>query len=306
MRRFLIIPVLLVTVSFCQARKFTLMLNLEENVEYMQTSHSESTIIQDFNGRRAIMVMTASGKMSYLVKKITNDGFDMEVRYKSLSISMLLPQQTLEFSSENRDEKDIFSSILSELKDKPFGVKMTKYGEITEVRNIEILFESAFKKIPDIPEDQLALIKDQVLKAYGKAAFKGNVEMVTAIYPKKKAKKGNKWVVNTKLESGMSADVRTTYQFSDYTEDQFMISGESKIETADKDAYLEFNGMPMKFDLTGTMTSEIKIDRETGWIVEAKIIQKIKGDTFIKENPKMPEGMKTPMKMMTEMTIRNN
>ena len=63
--------------------------------------------------------------------------------------------------------------------------------------------------------------------------------------------------------------------------------------------------MPMKYDMSGSMSSEIKVDKETGWIIEATITQEITGDAYIKENPQIPEGMKIPMTMINEMTIRN-
>tara|TARA_B100000963_G_scaffold355829_1_gene374851 strand:+ start:606 stop:1526 length:921 start_codon:yes stop_codon:yes gene_type:complete len=306
MRIFLIITALIITNTLCQAQKYSLILNLKKDVEYTQSTNSEATIIQDINGQKVNMIMTIRGTMSYLVKAVTNEGFNMDVSYKSLSMSMQLPQGTMEFSSEKSSEEDIFSMILSEMKDKIFNVKMTKYGKITEVKNIETLFESAFNKFPNIPAAQLMQIKTQMSKAYGEAAFKGNIEMVTAIYPTEKVKKGDDWIINTKLESGMSADMTTTYKYSDNTKDYYLITGESKIETVDKDAYIESDGMPMKFDLTGTMSSDIKIDKESGWIIEAKISQLIEGDTFIKENPQMPNGMKIPMVMKNEMTFVNN
>lgn len=297
---------LFISFTFCQAQKSKLILNLKKDVEYIQSTISEATVTQVINGQKVQMIMTIKGRMSYLVKAVNDEDFDIDVAYRSLSISMNLPQGTMDFSSENNNKDDIFSLLLSQMKNKEFQVKMTKYGKVTEVRNIEILFDSTFGKFTEIPEAQLEQMKSQLLKAYGEEAFKGNIEMVTAIYPNGKVKKGDEWVINTKLESGMSANMTTTYKFSDSTKEHYYIVGESKMETADKDAYIESNGMPMKFDLTGTMISDIKIDKKSGWIVEARISQEIQGDTFIKENPKMVNGMKIPMVMKNKMIFTNN
>ena len=54
-----------------------------------------------------------------------------------------------------------------------------------------------------------------------------------------------------------------------------------------------------------SMISEIKVDKETGWIIEANINQEIKGDAYMKGNSQMPNGMKIPMMMNNEMTITN-
>ncbi|WP_449435599.1 DUF6263 family protein [Pedobacter steynii] len=47
--------------------------------------------------------------------------------------------------------------------------------------------------------------------------------------------------------------------------------------TTNKDISTEANGLPIKYNLAGTMNSLVKIDKKTGWIVEGKISQSIKG-----------------------------
>ena len=306
MRNLLVLILGMLILTSCQNQKIELSLNLEKGKEYKQLTNSKATIIQNVNGQEMKMVMTIKGNMSFLVKEVTDKDFQMEVKYKNLSMTMQLPQGTMEFSSEKNDDHDIFSMILAEMKNNPFQIRMTKKGKITEVKNIELLFESVFSKFPQIPKEQIAQTKSQLMKAYGEDAFKGNMEMVTAIFPNKSVFKGDNWVIKTKLESGMSADMTTTYEYSGKTSDYYLIMGDSKIVTADKDAYIESNGMPMKYDLTGDMLSEIKIDKSSGWIIEAKIKQEIKGDVYVKDNPKIPNGMKIPMIMKNDMVVTNN
>jgi hypothetical protein len=305
MNFFLKIVFFSIILTSCQAQKTELCLNLEKGKEYKQISDSKATIIQDINGQKMNMEMTVYGCMSYLVKAVNDDDYEMEVKYESLSMSMKLPQGIMEFNSEKNDEQDIFSMMLAEMKDKPFQITMTKRGKITKVKDIESLFESAFSKFTGIPEDQMGQIKAQLKKAYGEEAFKGNIEMITAIYPNRPVVKGESWEINTKLESGMSADMTTTYKFTESNSNYYLIVGDSKIVTADKEAYIESNGMPVKYDMKGNMSSEIKVDKTSGWIIEAIINQDIQGDVYIKGNPQMPDGMKIPMIMKNDMIFTN-
>lgn len=303
MKNLLTIPVLFIAFTWCNAQKSTLALNLKKGEAYTHISSSKSSIQQEIGGQKINMVLTIGGNMSFLVTAIDDEGFDLDVEYKSLSMAMELPQGAMEFSSEKDDENDIFSRILAEMRNKKFQIKMTRYGKVTEVRNIDTFFESVFSGFPEIPEAQLAQLQSQLLKAYGEKAFKGNVEMVTAIYPESRVKEGDEWDIKVKLESGMSANMTTTYKYAESTKEYNIITGDSKIMTEDKEAYIESNGMPMRFDLAGNMSSNIKIDKKSGWIVEATINQQIQGDTFIKENAQMPNGMKIPMMMKNEMTV---
>ena len=290
----------------CQTQNSDLSLKLEKGKEYKQITNSKATIIQEVNGQKMNMVMTIKGTMTFLVKDITENGYNMDAKFEELSMSMQMPQGLMEFSSEKNDANDIFSTILGAMKDKAFGITMSKTGKITDVKNVEALWSTAINTFDQLPEMQKEQIKAQIMKAYGGEALKGNIEMVTAIYPDSPANRGDKWTINTKLESGMSANMTTDYEFAELTSEYALIKGKSTIVTADKDAYIESNGMPMKYDLTGSMDSEIKVDKNTGLIIEATINQKIEGDTYIKENSQLPNGMKIPMTMINDMVITNN
>ena len=294
-----------IILTSCQSQSTDLSLRLEKGKEYKQITNSKATIIQEVNRQKMNMVMTIAGTMTFFVKDISANGYSMDTKFETLNMSKKMPKGKMNFRSEKNDPNDIFSAILGAMKGKTFEVVMSKTGKITEVKNVEALWGIAINQFEQLPEMQKEQIKAQIMKAYGAEALKGNIEMVTAIYPDKPVNKGDKWTINTKLESGMSAKMTTDYEFTDLTSDYALIKGNSNIETADKDAYIESNGMPMKYDLTGSMISEIKVDKNTGWIIEAKINQEIKGDVYIKENPQVPNGMKIPMTMINEMVIKN-
>ena len=85
----------------------------------------------------------------------------------------------------------------------------------------------------------------------------------------------------------------------------YKIHGESQMQSKNKEEYISNNGIDMKYDLHGKMTSDIKVNVETGWIESAKIKQTIEGVSQIKANPQMPEGLKIPMNIQADMTVTN-
>ncbi len=303
MKRILNLLIGLALLTSCQAKKEKLELNLTKGEIYTQKMISNVSILQTINGQQVKMNMSINAKMTYKVTGIQNAVYDMEVRYESLIMKMNLPNGEMEFSSEKNDENDIFSTILGTMKNKPFLVKMTRTGKVNEVKNIELVFSDMFNKFPQLSDVQKQQIKGQLMQAYGEKAFKGNFEMCSAIFSDSPVSKGDKWTINTQLESGMSAKIETIYELKEITDSYCQILGNSKIETADKDAYIKSNGMPLKYDLAGTMTSDIKIDKKSGWILSAIIRQSIKGTAYIKDNQQMPGGMAIPMTMNSEMTI---
>jgi len=294
---------LFIALTACQGKKIDMALHLEKGKEYSQNHNSQATVVQDINGLQMNVLMLIKGGMSCVVVAVNPHDYDLEVKYTNLSMTMELPSQgKIEFSSNDAHEQDIFSTLLSKMIGKTFNVTMAKNGKILEVKNIESLIESLFEEYTThIPEEQLAQIKEQITKAYGAEAFKGNIEMTSAIFPDKPVNKGDTWTITTNLQSGIAALITTEYELADFDSTYAIITGNSVIKTEDTD--IEANDMPVKYDVTGSMISEIKINKETGWIVEANIKQEIKGDAYVQGNSQLPNGIKIPMIMETTTTI---
>lgn len=289
------------SVMFTKAQTVDLKLNLEKGKEYKQVFNSKATVIQEFNEQKVEIVMVINGTMTYNVNFIDERGFDIEAKYEKLSMAMHLPQGTMEFNSDIDNANDIMSTFLSKMTNKPFGFVMSRTGKVLEVKNMDALWESVLSEFNQLTDTQKAQLMSQVKNAYGDKAFKGNLEMTSAIFPENPVNKGDKWTVNTNLETTLAADMTTEYIFEDLTEDYALIKGNSRITSVNKDEYTESNGMHVKYELSGSMISEIKIDISSGWVIESKISQEIKGIVHIKEN-----GMTVPMTMINEMTITNN
>jgi hypothetical protein len=291
--------------NYCQAQKVDLSLKLKKGSVYSQVSTSKATIIQTVNGQQMNMQVNITGTMNYLVTDIKENVYNMEVKYKNLAMEMNLPQGNVKFSSDKPDEKDVFSTLFAGMIDKPFFVKMTKKGRIEQIKGIDSLFERLMAKFPQLSNEQKAGIRSQLMNSFGEKAFKGNMELMTAVFPDNPVSKGDVWKVNTNLASSVKAKVQSIYGFKGESNSNYTIHGDSKIATDEKAPYVETNGMPMKYNLTGSMTSDIKIDKESGWIVEARVNQEMKGNTQIKDSPKTPGGMTIPMTMKNETLVTN-
>ncbi len=108
---------LLMSPAFGQKAKLSL--NLKQGESYKQISHSKVTINQDVYGMKMDIVLDMDASMNFLVKAVSDEGYDMEVTYDWMKMNMELPQTTMDFSSEKNDENDLFSSILGEMKGRP-------------------------------------------------------------------------------------------------------------------------------------------------------------------------------------------
>lgn len=299
MKFFLTLGAFVGALTVCVAQAVTMQLNLEKGATYLQESSSNVSVNQNYGGQEIDIQMEVVGRITFKVIAITDAGYDLEAMYERISMLMKMPTGPMEFSSDKADSGDVMSSILAAMMHKPFGLTMTRLGKVTEVRNISALFDSAFEKYPDLTDEQKQQIVTQLGQSFGEEGFKGNMEMVTAIFPEGPVAPGDTWSSQTELQSGMSASVKTVYRLEAVEDSHFVISGKSEIATSGTPN----DPSPMTYDMSGTMSSTIKVAKKTGWIQDASMKQSLSGKVIFSDSPQMPGGMEVPMSMDSEIVI---
>ena len=301
MRKLHALFILLFAISMVQAQKVDLSLNLEEGKTYTQKSESNLSVVQSINGQELNINMSVKGNMSYLVRSATREEYVIEMTYEALSMYMELPQGgSMEFSSDKEDQNDVMSTVLAGITKQPIRMVLGKKGTVSEISDLDSLWNSIFSQFPNIPEEQLNQVQGQIKNVYGPDALKGNIEMVTAIFPSERVRVGEEWMVHTHMQSMMPVNVSSRYKLEEVHKEYYLIQGTSSIQTSDTAAIVDSNGMPLKYNMIGEIASEISIDRNSGWIMEAKIVQDIKGEAQIQPNPQMPMKMTIPMVLKNE------
>lgn len=281
-----------------------LQLNLKEGQSYKQITINDASITQEIMGQSMEITLAVNSAMSFTVENANRDDYDMKVSFDNMKLSMGSLQGKVEFDSENPAEDDAFSQIMSGVVGETFNVKMSKTGKVLEISGIEEMWDAAFSS-QNIPATQRAQIMTQLNQTYGKESIKGNIEMVTAIFPEEKVSKGDQWTNEVSINSGMKGIAATTYTYEGMQDGKHLIGGAGSITTAEEGATINTNGMELTMDLNGTMESTISVDAASGWIVEATINQKIDGSAAMAGNAQMPNGLTIPMKINNEMSITN-
>jgi hypothetical protein len=293
------------TFSYCQAQKKPLSLNLETGKTYRQVTVSSSTIEQELGGQKMTITIDMNTSISYLVKGIAGDVYDMEMRYDSLKMSMNTGAGPMAFNSQKKaiEETDYSSKMLKEFVNKPIRIKMTRTGKIKNVENLDSMMNASYNKLTMLNAEEMEQIKSQMGKSFGGESFRNNFEMSSAIYPAVPVEKGDTWSTSSMMTVIMSMIMNTRYKYESKTPDYILISGVTNI-TSDKDKSAEMGNISLKYDLKGIMLSNIKVDPVSGWVIEATIDQNLEGSMIMK-SPNLPDEMVLPIKMKTKTTTHN-
>ena len=285
------------------AQKAMISLTLKQDSSYYMITTAKMHMIQDIGGQTQDINMTISGKMSFKVNTIKDTVYMMDARYEKLRLQMESAAVNMDMNSDADVKQNPLSTLIHNMTRNSFKVNLSKKGRVLSVEDFDKLISGMFDGIPQISEAQKEQFKDQMMQSFGPKAMKGSLEITTAFFPNNPIAKSDQWTINTSLESAMSAKIKTVYTLLNTDDKTYTIHGEGVITSPPVDDFKMVNGLPMKYIINGTSTNELKVDKATGWVLEAKINQSIKGDVQIKDNPKVPGGMTIPMTLTTDQII---
>lgn len=286
--------------SFAYSQKYDLKFNLEENQDYWQSNSSTMYVTQKINGRNSKSKVVIDGLIKFHVNKLEDSVYDIDADFESLSFKLASDVLSMNYSSEDNSD-EILSKVYKAMTKQPFTVKMTEKGKIKSM-DISKVFEHSMEQFSSLSDGQKQIIMDQLKQIFGEKTFIANFEMITALFPNKPVKQGEKWLIRNRLQSIMNVDLSTIYQLKTVTDTSYIIDGECKI-VSNPSNFSMFNGMPTKAILDGRMKYATVVDKRTGWITSASINQSFGGTIEIRDNEKIPGGMIIPTTYITEIII---
>ena len=280
-----------------QAQHYTLAMNLEKGKTYIHNNLVSSNIHEVIAGKSMDIITDISCQVAYTVTNLEADIYSIEVRYKSLSMKLGMSDKTIEYSSTKKDSVDEFSSIMNTLIDRPFYIKMNRLGKIIEVKRFDSVFAEMTTQMKGISEAQKQRFRTTLEKSYGENSFRNNFESITALFPEHKVAIGESWIMNSKKEFGynISENIKTTFTLKEVTAEGYKITGIANMYSDTTKDYADVNGLPCKYNFSGTTQYSFILNKATGWSTQANINTELKGDGIIGDCPKIPGGLTIPM-----------
>jgi hypothetical protein len=277
----------------CYAQKVKLVLNLKIDSVYYLDNAASLTMVQSIAGQEQKINTEINGRIANKVIAIRDTVYEIEVRYKTISMRMGMMGQVMDF---NADKTDPFSQIMMTIRDKPFTMFMSKTGRVVDVKNTDSLYKGMFDSFPQVTDAQKVQFKTQMEESFGDEAIKNSFQDVFPILPGAKTAVNDTWVANTAITSALSAKVKTTYTLIGMNKAVYVINSKAVIYSDKNPEYKVSGGLSMRFiDITGTSNAEITIDKATGWLSASKTIKTIKCTAEIKDSEKVPGGIIFPM-----------
>ncbi len=278
------------------AQSYNLKYNLNKGQDYRFYQETKMKIVQSLgfieqeinNEFKGITRFTPVGNEG--VNIILNTSFEsMIVSVKSLIFNLDYD------SSKPIDPSNEISKVYSGIIGKNFKMVITPQGKVLRVEGIDKMISDAVNAMGNIQPQMAAMMRKTVSSQFGAEALIGNMGMLLSMYPNTSKKVGDNWSNDTKITSGLNAELSNTWTLADASNKQWKLKGNGNISTMGGEA--EMNGMKVTMKLSGNQDSEFVVSQNDGWFVSGKQKQQIQGMVSMKGNAQMPQGMDIPMKV---------
>lgn len=234
------------------------------------------------------------------------NNYSIMVSYEKMKVTMNTPYGNMEWNTEADDPANVRLDILKGFINKPFYIKMTKYGKIIDLTGLDDIVEGIINNYPLSDEEKMQ-VKEQVSQSFGEETFIKSFEQLFNIFPGYPVAIGDKWIIESSVyNNGISINVVTEYEYTEETDDLLVITSNACMKSPEGAQIIE-DDTPVDYLVTGIIESKMILDASSGWIVEAT--QKNHMDITTSVEIPMDGYIKAFMKMITDTkttgTIRN-
>lgn len=301
MKMNLSIVLLIAGVFGCKSEPEKITIKLQKGQTYTQNMSLKSSSEQTINGAKTASTTISESDSRLEVLAVQDTVYTLKVTFGKIATKMIKDGDTIDASKGVAGNPT--SELLPKLNGKSYTMLMSHTGRVLEVKGLDAAFDDLFKDMPVAAEAVKVMMRKSLTSVYGDSAIRKTAEMSSALYPAKAVVQGDTWAAeNSGGNSILTPKVKGIYTLDKVTSSEYLISNKSTIEVKNSPTPVEMNNFSMKFAVSGTMTSNSKVDRKTGMILEMKAIQNISGVVNLK-SPSLPEEIVMPISAKNEITL---
>jgi len=300
MKTYLSIAMLALATLGCKSEPEIITIKLNKGQIYSQKISFKSASEQTVNGVKGNTTSLSESGGKFEVVAVKDTLYTLKATFGAVSTKVIKDGDTI--SNSNGAANPTFE-LLSKITGKSYTMVMSNTGRIIETKGLDVIFDELLKNLPASAEPVKAMMRKTLASAYGDSAIRRSAELSTALYPAKAVKEGDNWAAeNSGGDNMMTPKVKGVYTLDKVNSSEYLISNKSTIEIKNSASKVEMNNFSMKYNVSGTMTSNSKVDRKTGMIMEMKALQNISGVIMLKTSS-LPDEMVMPIKATNEITM---
>lgn len=287
------------------AQKQVLQLQLVKGQTYKQNLEMPMLMTYQVGEESVEMNMTMNMNFSYKVISIQQDVYELEAKFDLLYVSINAMGNVVVMSSENENESNPVYKFFNAITQNSFIIKMDKYGKNIEMIGFTEMVENAIKNFPNLSKAEKEKLKEQFNQSFNEETIKQNMNNICNYFPTQPVGIGDTWDFSYSSITGAKITILAHYTLKEITPEYILIDVTADISSPENNEFTESNGMMMRFVLTGTMTSTIKLDPKTCWTTSSSGTMLMTGKAEVEPNDQLPDGMFMDMSISAEINMND-
>lgn len=287
------------------AQKQVLQLQLVKGQTYKQNLEMPMLMTYQVGEESVEMNMTMNMNFSYKVISIQQDVYELEAKFDLLYVSINAMGNVVVMSSENENESNPVYKFFNAITQNSFIIKMDKYGKNIEMIGFTEMVENAIKNFPNLSKAEKEKLKEQFNQSFNEETIKQNMNNICNYFPTQPVGIGDTWDFSYSSITGAKITILAHYTLKEITPEYILIDVTADISSPENNEFTESNGMMMRFVLTGTMTSTIKLDPKTCWTTNSSGTMLMTGKAEVEPNDQLPDGMFMDMSISAEINMND-
>lgn len=150
-------------------------------------------------------------------------------------------------------------------------------GEIRSLTDVTHLVDRVIAKLVLPAGVDPAAVRDDLRRHFGEDALREMLQTVLSIYPDREVGVGDQWTRRMQVTRGFPHEQTNTYELRDFDDERAVVSIRSKVKSLAAAPSVRSGLTQMQLDLEGTQRGRLTIDRRTGMVVVAEILQDLEG-----------------------------
>lgn len=287
--KFCLIALLLLSSSHLFAKSAKITIKLAKGDVYTTVMTMNSTMNQQMMGQTLNMKQDMVFTQLMTVKEVMDNGnYQISQTYTKIKMAMLVNDQNMDFDSENEDNNPQLAS-LGKLKDVVIKFELSPNGEVSNVSGLDELMQS----IGDNPQTA------QMMKGI---TNNDALSSTFSYIPQRKVKKGDSYIVSTKMAAFMDMEIETNYTVESIDKPEITLNASSDIQFS-PDEPIKQNGIEMALQGKGKQNGSFVINLADGMVKSSKTKQIIDMEMTFK-NPQDNKDMTIPMSVNSTILMK--
>lgn len=278
------------------ADRIDLKLDLVPGTHYICTMQTNQSVTQTVDGFDHTMNQEMTIRWNYdVIGKDGQGNYDIKLTYSGIKSKQSMEERTVEYDSDNPPAyldpsmKSSEAMIGSELE-----LKISTSGKTVAINGADSLVAEmiAALALPSSPRND-AFIKDLSDK-FGAKALTQSMDQITSYIPIKPVRVGDSWKSETTMNFGFPMRIVSEYSLVSVEDSVVIVHDSSNVITNPDDNKVITGELSMAYDITGTQTGSIEIDKITGLPIRSQLDLNSNGDVTVsgmqgKEPQKWPQ-----------------